>query len=208
MKMMLKTKGIMGFTLVEILVVLGLFSLIATISLGTLFNAQTINARLQESQATLDNINLSTQTLLRDIRLGTEFNCQLFVPVVRPTVRKNCDSTGPGGFVLFFKSVDSLGANDRVAYYLKKGVLYKNEYVGTSTSILQVTSDDVVITSLKFYVKGAQTSDGSNDDTGATDSEQPLITVSISGHAKQIRRATTSADFIIQTNISPRELDK
>ncbi len=66
-------KKIEGYSLVEILVVLGLFSSIATLSLGALFNAQAVNARLQETQAILDNINLSMQTVTRDIRFGSDF---------------------------------------------------------------------------------------------------------------------------------------
>ena len=62
-----------AFTLVEMLVVVGLFSSIATLSLGALFNAQTINGNLQKTQAILDNINLSIQTMTRDIRFGSDF---------------------------------------------------------------------------------------------------------------------------------------
>ena len=68
---------IKAFSLVEILVVLGLFSSIATLSLGALFNAQAINAHLQATQAILDNINLSSQTITRDIRFGSLFHCNL-----------------------------------------------------------------------------------------------------------------------------------
>jgi prepilin-type N-terminal cleavage/methylation domain-containing protein len=203
---------IKGFTLVEILVVLGLFSLISTIALGTLFNAQSINARLQESQSILDNINLSTQTLLRDIRLGSDFYCATSLPASVITVRKNCSqaSGSDGGSVLMFRSADNASSTDRVAYYLKNGVLYKNEYKGVpvASSTFQITSGDVLITSLSFYVDGAQTSDGSNDDGGVSDTKQPLITVSISGHAKSFRAGTLPPEFTIQTHISARELDK
>ena len=71
-----------GFSLVEILVVLGLFSSIATLALGSLFNAQSLNGRLQETQAILDNINLSMQTITRDIRFGSEFYATTSVPVL------------------------------------------------------------------------------------------------------------------------------
>ena len=199
-----------GFTLVEILVVLGLFSSISTLALGTLFNAQAINTKLQEAQSVLDNINLSAQTIIRDIRLGSDFHCEVYLPDPVPTTRKNCvQGSSLGGSVLIFKSAEAASSTDRVAYYIQNGILFKNEYKGTATtSVLQITSPDVVITSLGFYLDGAQTSDGSNDVGGATDLKQPLITMSISGHPKLYRTSKTSPDFTIQTNISARELDK
>jgi prepilin-type N-terminal cleavage/methylation domain-containing protein len=199
-----------GFTLVEILVVLGLFSSIAVLSLGSLFNVQSINAKLQDSQTVLDNLNLSAQIIFRDIRFGSDFYCATTLPPTIPTVRKNCvQEVSSGGSVLIFKSSDVSSTTDRVMYYLQNGTLFKNEYKGSSPpAVLQITSSDVLITSLSFYVDGAQTSDGSNDVAGATDLKQPLITVSISGHIKNFKSGIVSPDFTIQTNISARELDK
>jgi type II secretory pathway pseudopilin PulG len=204
-----RIKKIKGYSLVEILVVLGLFSSIATLSLGALFNAQSINARLQETQIILDNVNLSTQTITRDIRFGTEFYCATTLPSVVPTVRKNCTAKDTsGGAVLVFKPSDATNDLDRVAYYVKNGVLYKDvyPYLG-STTVLQMTSDDVNMSSLIFYVDGAQTSDGSNDDANAIDYKQPFITMILSGITKPSKASTPPSAFDIQTSISPRELD-
>lgn len=205
-------KKIPGYSLVEILVVLGLFSSISTLSLGALFNAQSINARLQETQIILDNINLSTQTITRDIRFGSEFYCATSLsatPSVIPTVRKNCTAKDSlGGAVLIFKPSDATNDLDRAAYYVKNGTLYKDlyPYLGT-TSVLQMTSDDVNMSSLLFYVDGAQTSTGSNDDANAIDYKQPFITMSLSGTTRPAKATTPPSVFDIQTSISPRELD-
>ena len=123
------TKKIQAFTLVEILVVLGLFSGIATLSLGALFNAQAVNARLQETQAILDNINLSIQTVTRDLRFGTDFYCATSLPATAatiPTVRKNCVFGVSSGSVLIFKPADAVNDFDRVAYYVKNKRRHRN----------------------------------------------------------------------------------
>ena len=198
-----------GFTLVELLVVLGLFTSIATLSLGALFNAQTINGRLQETQAILDNINLSTQTVIRDIRFGSDFYATSTLPASVPIVRRNCIYGGPDVCsVLIFRSSDAVNSLDRVAYYVKSGVLYKDSYpkVGTAET-LQMTSDEVTIKSLTFYVKGANTSDGSSDEFGLIDYEQPLIIMLLTGVTKPSTRSIAPVTFSIQTSMSARELD-
>jgi prepilin-type N-terminal cleavage/methylation domain-containing protein len=207
-----KSRFRQGFTLVELLVVLGLFSGIATLSLGSLFNAQTINNRLQETQSILDNINLSIQTVTRDVRFGANFYCGEDDPTTLPSIpliRKDCsDAAGNGGDVLIFRGSEWKDDRDRVAYYISDGVLFKIEYpfVGASTT-LQMTSSDVFITKLLFYVDGAHTSDGSNDYLGLFDFRQPLIHILISGYTKSERQTVKPITFNIQATVSSRSLD-
>lgn len=198
-----------GFTLVELLVVLGLFSMISVLSLGALFNAQKINGRLQETQSIIDNINLSTQTITRDVRFGSEFYCDTTLPATVPTVRRNC-VYGVGvaaGKALIFRPSESTDYRDRVAYYVSNGILFKDEYpFGKASSTLQMTSDDVTITNLAFYVDGAQSSDGSVDFGGVTDLKQPIVTLLLSGKTNPASGGT-SISFSVQTSISARDVD-
>ncbi len=204
-------KNIQGYSLVEILVVLGLFSSIATLSLGALFNAQSVNARLQETQAILDNINLSSQTVTREIRFGSDFYCSTTLPTsqsVVPTQRKNCEEGTTPGTILIFRPSDATNELDRVAYYVSNGVLFKDvyPYLG-STTVLQMTSDDVNITSFRVNVNGANTSTGENDVSNAIDYAQPLIRIYLTGKTRPAKASTPPATFDIQTAVSARELD-
>jgi len=203
-----------GFSLVEILVVLGLFSSIATLSLGALLNAQTINTRLQETQSIIDNVNLSSQTIVREIRFGSEFHCASILPetlTVIPTKRQNCPYGTTGGTVLIFKPADAENDLDRVAYYATSGILYKDQYINdgvhSTSTVLQMTSDDVNVKSLLFYVDGAQTSDGSNDENGAIDYKQPLVTILLSGATRPTGKNSPPASFDLETAVSSREID-
>jgi type II secretory pathway pseudopilin PulG len=208
------TKQIRAFSLVEILVVLGLFSSIATLSLGALFNTQSINGHLQETQAILDNVNLSVQTMTRDIRFGSEFYATTTLPTSTttiPTVRKNCEygiGASAGCTVLVFRSADATSDLDRTVFYVRDGILYKEEYPsGGEITTLQMTGNDVVISSLMFYVEGAQTSDGSNDDGAAIDYKQAIVTVLISGRTVSTKTSVPSIPFSVQTHVSAREPD-
>ena len=203
-------KKIQGFSLVEILVVLGLFSGISTLALGSLFNAQAINARLQETQAILDNVNLSIQTVTREIRFGSDFYCTSSLPsgTTTPSVRKGCPLGGQGGSILIFQPADATNELDRVAYYIVNGVLYKNEYkYNQAIDITQMTTRDVYIEVLQFFVEGANTASGVSDEGNVTDFKQPLITFLVSGRSIPESSTRTPVPFRIQSHVSARELD-
>ncbi len=186
---------------------LGLFSGIATLALGALFNTQTINNKLLQSQAIMDNANLSLQTITREIRYGTDFYCTNSVSVAT-TTRKNCPSASGGGVVLLFKVSNAAAEKDRVVYFVNNGILYKKEIpFGGVPSIYQMTTDDVYITQFKLYVDGANSSTGIFDDGAAIDYTQPKITIFIAGHATSVKTSETAATFNIQTTVSPRSLD-
>lgn len=201
---------IKGFSLVEILVVLGLFSSIATLSLGSLFNAQAINAHLQETQAVLDNVNLSVQTITRDIRFGSNFVCipsASYLYQVQETPH-NCTYSGAPGDVIGFEPGDAASTTDRNAYYVENGVLYKKEFHGNpvnpaSTTIMQMTSNDVDIKSLAFYVEGAEPSTA----LPLPDYKQPLVIMLISGATKPSSITVAPVEFNLEIAMSGRQPD-
>lgn len=201
-------QSISGLSLVEILVVLGLFSGIATISLATLFNTQAINVKLLQSQSILDNVNLSLQTIVREMRYGSDFYCTSALEATAPTLRKGCPRNLGGGTVLYFLPTDAVDEKDRAAYFVSNGILYKREilFSGASTTY-QMTSEDIYITHLRFFVEGANTAAGTQDVGGAIDYAQPLISLFLSGTAKATNRDDSPVPFSVQTQISTRLLD-
>ncbi len=60
---------------------------------------------------------------------------------------------------------------------------------------------------MKYFVDGANTSDGSNDENNAMDDKQPLITIFISGRAVPTNTQRAPVAFNLQTSVSARELD-
>jgi type II secretory pathway pseudopilin PulG len=197
-----------GLSLVEILVVLGLFSGVATLALGALFNTQAINNKLVENQSILDNVNLSLQTVTRDIRYGTDFYCSSSLTAAT-TTRRSCDYASGGGAVLSFRSTDASNDDDRVTYYVQDGVLYKRENPSAGEpSTYQVTAKDIFITSLHLYVDGAYATDPSVSYDGVSlDYSQPRVVLLVSGRSNSPRPSTIPATFSIQTTVSPRLLD-
>ncbi len=194
-----------GFTIVELLVVLALFTTVITIATGALFSAQAINTKLQQTQIILDGVNLAMEEMIRDMRYSSVFYCSSTVPQTPPN-RQNCAYPN-GGSAIVFKPATGLTANnssnDRVAYYLSSGVLYKQTFPeGVAGTPLQVTTSDVRIEGLTFYLKGAEATSA-----GTPDYVQPVITVALSGVTRPTQPHVTPVHFTVQTTTSSRKLD-
>lgn len=199
------------------LIVLGLFSFIMTLATGVLYTTQAINVKLQETQAVLDNVNLSMDAMSREIRYGTNFHCASTLQEAESSLRKSCSYYNNGGKFLFFKPNDAMHDEDRVAYYASTtqdgDVILKDEYFGSGGAFsnrYQITANDAKIKSLVFYVVGANTTSGSSTmDVGSVrDYVQPLVTMDLSGETKPITSSASSTKFIIQLTVSSRALDK
>ena len=215
----IKLRKTKGFTLVEMLIVLGLFSFIMTLATGVLYTTQAINTKLQETQAVLDNVNISMDIMTRDIRYGYDFHCGE-TPTsdeASMSLRKSCSysniGASHGGRILYFKPTDAESDSDRVSYYASStslgDVILKSEYRNGVTNTYRITANDVRIKSLLFYVDGANSATGSGVDVGDVhDFIQPVISVLVSGETIPIKEGASSTPFMIETTISSRPIDK
>ncbi|HCC06515.1 TPA: hypothetical protein DEP94_04165 [Candidatus Nomurabacteria bacterium] len=196
-----------GFTLVELMVVIALFTTIMTVAIGALFSAQAVNVKLQQTQVVIDGINLAVEEMVRDIRYGSTFYCTdssfaLNPPAIMPDRQDCLYSTGNNALV--FKPSNGLtstnSSNDRIAYYVSNGALFKKSFPAGDTTVpaIQVTASDIKIQSLLFFVKGTGTI--------PVDYIQPVITISISGVTTKSQ--TNQVNFAVQTTTSTRKIDK
>jgi prepilin-type N-terminal cleavage/methylation domain-containing protein len=238
--------AVKGFTLVELLVASAVFSTVLVIAIGSLFTAQTVNARLQETQVILDSVNLTTEVISRDVRYGSEFHCDSVPPEaaypIDRVVPGGLQGTGngskdyslrtgcvyipgysSGGSVVVFKPIGSLKGTtnaslDRIVYKKVSTTLFNGRIVGSvvrqelpyggPVKEYQITASDVDVTSFKIYARGSNSSqDTFNMVSGATDTEQPLISISISGMTIPADPKTAPVKFDIETSVSPRGLD-
>jgi type II secretory pathway component PulJ len=194
-----------GFTLVELLVTMAVFITVITIATGALFSAQVVNTRLEQTQAILDGVNLATEIMVRDIRYGSLFYCDTALPNPIVQTRRECAYPSRGTVLVFRPTIGLSGSTDprqdRVAYYLVGGILYKNEYpYGSLVRTKQITSNDVNIQSLSFYSMGLQ-------NTSNSDLNQPLITLVLSGVTIPKKAVIQPVSFSVQTSASSRMLD-
>lgn len=170
-----------GFTLVEIMVSLGIFSLVMLVSMGAILAIVGANKKAQALHNIINNLNLAIETMVRDLRTGYDYNCNS---------GGDCPS---GGESVTFESMqfpDDSGDPQTESYFLSDGSI-KKTIAGETFSL---TSDEVQIDTLKFYVSS----------TVVPDNEQPRILLIIRGHTKS---NSSISKFNIQTFISQRRLD-
>lgn len=195
-------KLVSGFTLVEMLVAVALFSTAVVIGIGALYSAQQINTKLQATRVIMDSLNLSLEVMTRNMRYGSNFYCGTGSGDIISTSRHNCPysiSLDSNGHSIVFKPVDATLDIQRVAYYvdtnnhLIEQTLYHDGV--TPDVIKQISSDDIIIDNLRFYVKGAE--------LPPADTDQPMVTMILSGKTKD-SKVLQKVTFVLQSSVTTR----
>ena len=65
-----------GFTLIEMIVSLGIFSIVAVVALGALIKIISANKKAQTLQSAMTNQNYALESMSREMRMGTNFICK------------------------------------------------------------------------------------------------------------------------------------
>lgn len=197
-----------GFTLIETLVSLALFSVVLVISGGTIVSVIDINKRNQAISSVVNNLNYSIDSMIRDIKTGYLYKCDYggtFTIAALKTAsvvkNKTCDnsltliSTISGiETVVQYSLVESSGQNS----YIEKKVYPVSGGVESSYSITD--KNNVNIESLKFLVKNPDALDCTP--TASCDYGQPSVAVVIKGKAGN--QNIEVSNFYVQTFISQR----
>jgi prepilin-type N-terminal cleavage/methylation domain-containing protein len=198
-----------GFTLIELMVSMAIFISVLFIAMGAVYSAQSVSVQLEQNQVILDGVNLAVEVMTRDIRYGSTFYCGT-PPATSPVPSNDCAyGASSGANAIAFKPANTLTGSinpsfDRVVYYISNGIIYKNETPGGDVNLsktYQITTPDVKISQLTFYVQGAIPS------TNSLDYNQPVITVIIQGQTIPPKTTVTPVTFKVQTSISSRGLD-
>lgn len=182
-----------GFTLVEIIVSLGLFSVVVVVALGALLSISDANRRVQKTRAVMDNVNLAMESMGRNIKLGRTYHCDTTVLGTPSAVAADCST---GGIYLSFEDQygsSTLSTDQAVYYYdsVNKKIMYK---AYDSSYAVALTSGDVTVNSLKFYV------------TGTTLKSQPKVHIVLSAVAN-VGPNMNPVEIDVQTLVSQRELN-
>lgn len=124
-----------GFTLLELIVAIGIFSVAATISVSTLIFLASAQRKAINLQNAHDNIRFALEFIAREIRTGD-------------TYLAGCDWALGGCSNFSFRQTLT---NDTVEFRLHNGVVEKSINAGP---YLPITDPKRSITKLRFYVSG------------------------------------------------------
>lgn len=146
-----------GFTLIELVVAVGLFAVVMTLASGAYLLMIGLNQRAQGIATGIDNLSFVLETMTRSIRTGTNYGCGVTVP-------SDCPTDGSSSFT-FTPS----GSPTPVTYQQGSQPNGNGDITTTDGKIL--TDPLVNITSLAFFVSGSQPGDPL----------QPTVTILVSG---------------------------
>ncbi len=183
-----------GFTLIEILVATTLFSVVMIISIGAIISINDSNKKAQLTRTVINNLNFAMENMARNLRIGITYHCDYTVGNVASA--RDCLS-GANSIALEGYKGDVNNGSDQIVYRLNTSTrqIERSTNSGAGGTFIPITSPELSIDSLQFYVTGATSGDG----------KQPRVVISISGSA--IFKNVIKSNFTIQTAVSQRKLD-
>lgn len=189
-----------GFTLIETLVAVTLFTFVTFVALSSLFQMQALNTKLKITKSIYSNIYFTIDNITSEIKQGSNFENKNYNSLSFP-LGQTCDSVNPSAGVdnciaFDYLNIESSNSSERRGYFLDMTSKSIKKYVGSGSSPLTVTSDDINIDTLRFVLEG------SNTYAGTGDSRQPSVKVIIKGETKK----SPKIPFFIETFISERSL--
>lgn len=174
------TRWVSGYTLVELIVATGLFALVMLLASGAYLMMIGLNRHAQSVATGIDNLSFAIETMARDIRTGTAYDCGGL---------GDC----PNGLSSFsFRDA----AGRAVSYSLASSAIQKT--VGGVASAL--TDPSVTVSSLMFYTSGT-----APETAGDPLHQQPHVTIIISGTVSY--GAGKSEPFTVETGATMRGTD-
>jgi len=102
-----------GFTLLEMIVSLGIFSIIAVIAVGSLVRITSLNRQAQSLQSAMNNMNYILESMSREMRFGSKFKCLTSDNLTSlVSINEDCDNTTQNVKGLAFESSRTALASD------------------------------------------------------------------------------------------------
>lgn len=206
-----------GFTLIEMIVSLGVFSVVLTITTGALLSLISSNQRYQNEQNVMTNLSFALDSMTRELRTGYNYNCVSAANNTNNvfsgsgashenlgTTTQSC-SGGRGSNlfhgVSFYEGGDSISGvgSKRILYFYSAGdkKIYRKVGNGVPQSIV---SDSISVEGANFFV----TDTGGLFATG--DRRQPTISIRVEAKAKDAT-GTAAKVYYIQSSVTQRQID-
>lgn len=202
-----------GFTLIEILVSVAIFSVVMVIALGALL-AMSVSDRKAETIKTVANdLNFTLDSMSRDIRTGYGYNCG-------SSSGHDCTS-GASSFYFTTSSgasyayrFDNLsndsGATANCGQTSAAAVGCIERSTDGGVTWFPLTAPEVIVSNGTFYVRGSL--------VGSADNTQPIVSITLSayvvvtGGASSASQCGTAGNqcsqFYLQTSITQRAYDQ
>lgn len=215
-----------GFTLVEMLVSLSLFTVVLTMSVGTLLILINANGRAQSMQLVMTNFTFALDSMTREVRTGFNWYC-MDAGASPPSIPEREELQGcgsnPGEALSIVESGSSLtdalscigppdSCSHRVTYWFDPDA-YGSDHgaimrrLGTASEggeWVALTGPEIWVDEVRMYVTGVPRYQTSGNIV------QPIATIYIKGRAGVEGTGSNSVrerEFDIETTVTQRLLD-
>lgn len=209
-----KNKSHTGFTLVEVMISIGLFTVVMVIGIGAILGVNSTHRKTQTMRSVVDNLSFVMEDMARSIRLGDTIFCTATItapndPLDITSVQNGggpSQSCPNGGNLIAFEpywDYDPNEPDNQVIYFMIEsngvGTIFKKTAENTdwNDAFIPITPTEIDIDMTKsgFWVTGAE------DETIPL---QPKVTIVLTG---TVRLGNASTEFNLQTTVSQRLLD-
>lgn len=181
-----------GFTLVEVMIAITLFTAIMIIGTGAVLQTNAVHKKTQTMRSIMDNLNFIMEDMARNLRLGYSYECNAAVPTSPTVITPTPTDCVNGGSSLAFISADGTPFVYAIGSVSGSPVsVFKSK---NGEAVIKLNPDEVVINPRSgFNVYGTEI--GGN---------QPRVVIRLSG---TITAKNVSTDFDLETTVSQRLLD-
>ncbi len=181
-----------GFTLVEMIVSLGFFTVVMLVVISVLASVAGANEKGRTMRIVIDNLNFAVENMSRTLRVGSRYHCGESGEL---TTTQDCPS---GDKFIAFRNIQS---GDITTAFRRNvddngvGFIERSNTCSTSCSEwLRITAPEINVNFLSFYTKGS----------GEVDGSQAQILMIANGTAG---KGNIQTDFDIQTTVTQRLAD-
>jgi len=182
-----------GFTLVEMIVAIALFSVVMVVCVGALLSLVNANRKAQSLQSVMNNLNIALDGMARSVRMGNTYDGSTGCSGNLDGGAKDC--TGGSTRISFQPYGD---ATELAWIYNFNSATHSIERStsGSISGAAAITAPEVTIEDMRFYVVG----------TDRGDTVQPKVVIVVKGSAGA-PGSPTRTTFHIQAAAVQRILD-
>ncbi len=186
-----------GFTLVETMVGLTLFTFVTFVAISALFSMQTLNIKMKSIKNIYDSMYLVVDDITRELKDGANYEG------VNTSDITSIDCASPSAGSDAFNCISFDFMENRTlsvhGYYFdtQKETVYKYKkslITGGPVEKQRIVKDDIRITKLIFKIVGTKTYYGDGD------TQQPIVKIIIKGETKSV----PAIPFYIESIVSQR----
>jgi prepilin-type N-terminal cleavage/methylation domain-containing protein len=174
----INSKNQRGFTLVEMIISLAIFTVVAVVAIGALLKITDANRKSITLKTTINNLNFALESMSREMRVGSDYSCN------------GCNGGGTGSWILTFRST--------------QGCYFEYSYTGYSggTNGTLQKAEEAPCGDGEFHDLISPNINITNFIVNLDTTYQPKVFLFLKGYSKFKEKDKT--EFALQTTISQR----